>query len=103
MLLGGRTSTKIKLQWSKSENASGYYVYRKDNNGIYKKIKTIEGNSILSFIDSGLTPNKSYSYRITAYYKSNGNVINSSYSKTVSYTTLLKATDKFTGTSTKIP
>lgn len=99
--LGGRTSTKIKLQWSKSENASGYYVYRKDNNGIYKKIKTIEGNSILSFIDSGLTPNKSYSYRITAYYKSNGNVINSSYSKTVSYTTLLKATDKFTGTSTK--
>lgn len=99
--LGGRTSTKIKLQWSKSTNASGYYIYRKDSNGTYKKIKTIEGDSVLSFIDSGLTPNKSYSYRVTAYYKSNGNVINSSYAKTVSYTTLLKATDKFTGTATK--
>ena len=99
--LGGRTSTKIKLQWSKSTNASGYYIYRKDSNGTYKKIKTIEGDSTLSFIDSGLTPNKSYSYRVTAYYKSNGNVINSSYAKTVSYTTLLKATDKFTGTATK--
>lgn len=99
--LASRTSTKIKLQWSKSKNASGYYIYRKNSNGTYKRIKTIEGDSVLSFIDSGLTPNQSYSYRVTAYYKSNGNIVNSSYAKTVSYSTLLKATDKFTGTSTK--
>lgn len=99
--LAGRTSTEIRLKWSKSTNASGYYIYRKDSNGTYKKIKTIEGGSVLSFTDKGLSPNKSYSYRVTAYYKSNGNVINSSYDKTVSYSTLLKATSKFTGTATK--
>lgn len=99
--LGSRTSNKIKIQWSKSKNASGYYIYRKDSNGTYKKIKTIEGGSVLSFIDSGLTPNKIYSYRVTAYYKSNNNVINSSYANNINCSTLLKATDKFTGTATK--
>lgn len=99
--LVARTSAKIKLQWSKSTNASGYYIYRKDSNGVYKRIKTIEDSSVLSFIDQGLSSNKSYSYRVTAYYKSNGNIINSSYAKTVTYSTLLKSTANFTGTSTK--
>lgn len=99
--MASRSSTKIKLQWSKSKNASGYYIYRKNSDGIYKKIKTVEGGSTLNFTDTNLSPNKSYSYRVTAYYKSNNNVVNSTYAKTITASTLLKATSTLTGTATK--
>lgn len=96
-----RSSNGIKLQWSKSKNASGYYIYRKTSNGSYKKIKTIENDSTLTFTDNNLSANTSYSYRVTAYYKLNNNIVNSSYAKTVTASTLLKATSALTGTAAK--
>ena len=37
-----KKSNGIRITWKKSSNASGYMIYRKMNDGSYKKIKTIK-------------------------------------------------------------
>lgn len=90
--VSARTSTTIKLQWSKCKNVSGYKIYRQQNGtGAYVRIKTIPNSSVTTYTDAGLNPNTQYSYRITSYYASNDNIIISSYQKNLTYRTLLKA------------
>ena len=61
------TTSSIKLSWNKVSNGSGYEVYRATSKtGTYTKIKTISGNSILSYTDTGLTSGKVYYYKVRA-------------------------------------
>lgn len=57
----------IKLTWNSVKNANGYYIYRYDSNTkTYKLIKTLTG-SATSYINSSLTLNKYYSYKVVAF------------------------------------
>lgn len=69
--VSSETISSVKLTWNKTPDASGYYIYRSaSKNSEYKKIKTIKGNKTFTFTDTGLTTNKTYYYKIQAYYNS---------------------------------
>lgn len=67
--ISNTTHNSIKLNWSKVSNSSGYQIYRSTSkNGSYKKIKTINKNSTLSYTDTNkLSSNKKYYYKIRAF------------------------------------
>lgn len=58
---------KVKLTWSKSSGASGYYIYRAaSKTGTYSMVKNA-GASTASYTDSKLTAGKTYYYKIVPY------------------------------------
>lgn len=61
----------VTFKWKKVTNAKGYYVYRKEKGGSYKKIKTITSGSTVSYKDtSTLQGGTTYLYTVRAYYGS---------------------------------
>lgn len=59
---------KIKIYWTKVSGANGYELYRATSKtGKYSKVKTITSGSTLSYINSSLTPGKTYYYKVKAY------------------------------------
>lgn len=64
------TYKSAKLYWNKSQEATGYKLYRSQyKNKGYKCIKTIKNKNILTYIDKGIKKQKKYYYKITAYNK----------------------------------
>lgn len=63
------TSSGIKIKWSKVTGASGYYIYRKTSSGSYKKIKTIQSTSTLSYTDTAVKSKNgtAYTYKVVPY------------------------------------
>lgn len=58
----------ITVSWSKKANATGYYVYRYDNNANKQKlVYTAKKNSIVSFTDKTVKNYGSYTYWVVAY------------------------------------
>ena len=79
------SATKIKLSWNKNSAASGYRIYRQnDQTGEYKLIKTITKNKTLSYSNTGLTSGTKYTYAISAYYTVSGRTYFSDMSTEVS-------------------
>jgi fibronectin type 3 domain-containing protein len=62
----------VKITWSKTAGAKGYYVYRKTAGGTYTKIKTITSASLVSYVDTTAKAGTTYYYTVRAY---NGNSI----------------------------
>lgn len=63
-----RTTTSFTLKWNKMSAADGYCVYKYSNSKkTSKKIKTIKGNSTVTYKVTGLTPGTKYSYYVSAY------------------------------------
>ena len=63
-------SYKPKLTWEKpepNEGLSGYYLFRKDGDGEYHRIKLL-GASAVSYTDNALNQEGDYYYRLYAYY-----------------------------------
>jgi hypothetical protein len=61
---------KPKLKWEKPEphdGLSGYYLFRKDGDGEYRRIKLF-GASAVSYIDNSVQEEGDYYYRLYAYY-----------------------------------
>ena len=61
---------KIKLKWEApqpSDGLSGYFLFRKDGDGEYHRIKLI-GASALTYTDNALSIEGDYYYRLYAYY-----------------------------------
>lgn len=58
----------LTVNWSKVPGAEKYVIYRstKKNSG-YKALKTITGNSTVSYKNTGLTTGKTYYYKVRAY------------------------------------
>lgn len=66
-------STAIDLSWKKVARASGYQLYRlNEETGKYVRIATIKGGSSVTYTDSSLVAAKTYSYKVRAYKSYNG-------------------------------
>lgn len=87
-------STSVVMGWIKVEGASGYYLERKVGSGSWAALSTISSADTVTYTNSSLTPNTSYSYRIRAFKTYSGTDGVSSYSSTQTITT---APDKVTG------
>lgn len=74
----------VKLTWQQDPAASGYYIYRSvKENGTYRKIKTINGNQILSYTDSKIVPGKKFFYKICTYSKKGQSIVTGDQSQAV--------------------
>ena len=61
-------SDSIDLSWKKVARASGYQLYRlNEESGKYVKLATIKGGSKVTYTDHELTAAKVYSYKVRAY------------------------------------
>lgn len=59
----------VTIKWTKSSNASGYYIYRKAPGGRYKRIASVKGKSKASFTDKAVKSKngKTYIYTVKAF------------------------------------
>lgn len=82
--------TSAKVTWKKTTGATGYYVYRATSKkGSYKKIATTKSTS---YTNKKLSFNKTYYYKIVAYYKGKDKTQKASASSIVSVKTILPKT-----------
>lgn len=58
----------VVLSWTKSEQAQGYIVYRKEPNGKYVTLSKPASADVLSYKDATAVEGKTYIYAIRAYY-----------------------------------
>ena len=61
---------KVKLKWEAPEphdGLSGYYLFRKDGDGEYHRIKLLNSSAV-TYTDNALTQEGDYYYRLYAYY-----------------------------------
>lgn len=81
--LASNSYNSIKISINEVDGAIGYQIYRATSkSGKYTKVKT---TSLLEYINSSLTFNKNYYYKVRAYVKVDGETYYSSYS-TIKYT-----------------
>ena len=85
-LSSAKSSKKgVTAKWETVKGASGYYVYRKEGSGKYKKLATVKGGTKKSYLDTKAKKGKTYTYKVKAYY-----------SKTTSaYSNTKKVKDKY--------
>lgn len=83
------TSKSITLRWYKVAEATGYVIYRKTSDGDWKRIKSIKGNSTLSYKDS---VTGGYYYKVYAYKTVSGKNQYSEPTKEIYLKTLKKTT-----------
>jgi fibronectin type 3 domain-containing protein len=57
----------VKVSWSKTTGASGYYVYRKTASGSWSRIKTITSVGTTSYTDTTAKAGTTYYYTVKAY------------------------------------
>ena len=60
-------SNGFKVTWNKQEDCSGYYIYRKEGSGAFKKIVTIGNPEKNYLVDSKALKNKNYRYYVVSY------------------------------------
>ena len=65
----------MKLTWDKNKKMDGYIIYRKTENGDWKKVGTCKGGQKTSYTDKGLTYKKTYEYAVVAYQTKDGKKI----------------------------
>ena len=76
----------VKITWNEIKNAQGYYVFRKEGNGKYNKIATVNNQTTLMYIDTSVASGKDYTYTVCSFNK-NGNYSSTYYDEgsTVKY------------------
>lgn len=100
---------RLKLTWEKIDSVDGYKVYRATSkSGKYKLVKTVSGDSTLTYTDTKRTCGKTYYYKIKAYKKSGGVMYYTKYSAVMSgksvpsKTSVTDAWDAASGTDTYV-
>ena len=79
---------QIALTWEKVSGVSGYQVYRKEEGGSYRRVKTVSWKES-SWTDTKVNPGITCTYRIRAYSVVSGTAKYSAYSSAVSVKTAL--------------
>ena len=93
------SATGIKLKWNKSDNATGYQIYRSSSySGKYASVKKVTKNSVVTFTDKNVTFGKTYYYKVRAYKTAGKSTKYSSWSAIVCGRPEIKET-RFTGIS----
>ena len=68
-LISAKSSKKgVTAKWEVVNGASGYYVYRKEGSGSYKKLATVKGSTKYSYLDKSAKKGRTYTYKVKAYY-----------------------------------
>ena len=63
-------NTGVKIKWSTQKTVTGYEIYSSDKlNGTYKLVKTVTSPKTGSVTLTGLTPSKTFYYKVKAYKK----------------------------------
>ncbi len=57
----------VTVKWNKISAAKGYYIYRKNTDGSWKKIATVKSNSTLTYTDKNAVKGASNTYAVKAY------------------------------------
>ena len=57
----------VTVKWGKVAGASGYIVYRKTGKGSWVQLKSLEGNTKVSYVDKSAKKGKTYTYTVRAY------------------------------------
>lgn len=74
-------SVSVKLAWGKIMGVSGYRIYRSTSaNGSYSLVKTVTGDSTLTYTNKSLTSGTKYYYKVRAYRTIEGTNYYSEYS-----------------------
>lgn len=84
--LVSRTTSSLKIKWTKVKNAKGYQVAF--YNAAKKKWVSEKTTTALSYTDTGLKDATTYSYKVRAYTKKNGKVVYGNYSPVLKATTV---------------
>ncbi len=63
---------EITLEWDSVSGATGYAVFKMDENGEYQRLEMLKDEYTTAYTDSGLDPCKRYSYRVKPYKSVNG-------------------------------
>lgn len=85
-------SNRVDMDWASVNGATGYEVYRKTDNGSYKKIKSVTENSANN---SALAIGTKYTYKVRAY-RMDGNIKNySGFSNEISITPIRYSTGSY--------
>ncbi len=84
--LVSRTTSSIKIKWTKVKNAKGYQV--SFYNAAKKKWVSEKKTTVLNYTDTGLKDATTYSYKVRAYTKKNGKVVYGKYSPVLKATTV---------------
>ncbi|MCQ4635945.1 hypothetical protein NE619_04335 [Anaerovorax odorimutans] len=75
-------ATKVKLSWKKVSGASGYKIYKYNNEKKkYTVVKTIKKAGTKSWTNKNLKTGKKVKYKMRAYKKKGGKTVYSAYSK----------------------
>lgn len=62
------STSSVTLSWGKLNTGDGYEIYRSDGNtSNYRLIKTISGNSTVTYKDTGLKAGTTYYYKVRMY------------------------------------
>lgn len=75
---GSYKKNKIKLTWSKVEDAESYYIYKKNSQGAYEQVGLTRK---LTYTDKNVKKGKTYTYKVKAAYEADGQIIKGAYSK----------------------
>ena len=94
----------VKVSWSKSTNASGYFVYMKAEGE--EEFTGLGSTTKRSYTVKNLEDGVEYTFKVVPYYKKNGEKVESYYSKTKSVYTLEKvempAVERYSATQVKL-
>lgn len=82
--LGSPSTSKnqAKINWTKVDGATGYYVYRKTGSEGYKLIANVTGASAINYTDKNVESGKKYTYTVRAYRICPAGYISGGYNKT---------------------
>ncbi len=64
------TTNSISIRWNGTAGVTGYKIYRSSDNNNYIQITAVSGGASytgISYIDTGLTANTTYYYKVSAY------------------------------------
>lgn len=83
-----KSTSSVQLSWKKA-TLTGYQIYRKAGSGDWKKIKTINKNSTITFTNKSLNLGTKYQYKIRGFYKTDSKTYYGAYTSVKSVTPTL--------------
>ncbi|MBQ4046221.1 MAG: hypothetical protein II627_07190, partial [Lachnospiraceae bacterium] len=72
VLTAAADENAVTLTWTATENAAGYVIYRKADDGAYERLAEVKDPSVLTYVDEDVTVGTRYAYKVKPYTKKDG-------------------------------